>query len=1019
MDNSDRLFFMHVWLLLVSRWLLAVSRGLLNAAGWMIVAMVCSVPAMAVPVAWDQNQGTESQGWLSKRSENFEIFYQPKLATMAQRSLLLAEDVHNELVPFFTSPAGKVTLPSEPTRMVLVDEFDLSNGWATPIPFAQMRLYSSPPQDVNSLESSDDWLHGLIRHEYVHVLHTEMARGSVKISRNVFGRTPLLPFIVPVSPFPHALTPSMLLEGLAVYLETNKDAGYGRLQSSFYSMLMRTEVASGELQSLGEVVVTGRHFPTNRAYLYGAFFVEYLVEEYGENAVRNYLQLYSGQIIAFFMQQSSARRIFRKNFYQLWSDYQQYLIARFTPEIQRLQQQQAQQQLLQHASEIEILAQNIPVMPVFSYYNQQLLALRNNREDRQALEIIPSDPAADIQQLTPEKGIRYIDVADNQTIVAARLLTRASGRVWSDLFIWRENYGWQQLTFDQRFRKARWLNNRQVLASRNIAGISELMLLTLDDEYQLISQQLIWRGQDGDVLGDFDVKQTTDTKGSEVKSTNIKSSDIVAAIKRRGQGWNLELSHFELDSSEITLRWQKITDTRAVENSPEFLANGDIIFSADYHRIFNIYQLTPANGALQQLTYTLSGVFNPQIISNPSGEWLQYARYADDGYQIVQQRPVQTAAGNVADFYGQYNYHYIGPENNADAAAEPGKFYNLSSGAFWRSIRPHTWLPVAISNDDQSRLGVITAGTDALGRHRYSVMVNRDSEQKQWNTQLLYQYDNRWTFLFSRDHDTLSSSRIEDGELVRNIQRDDLWLLQRNIISPLWQDQLRFHLGLVREHKEIVDFPLDRDESLVGAAATFDNRQSFLDVPGVGWGSYADLIVETNDIIASEFDGNVYQGRFAHTFDLPGRAALSYDLAGGVADRGAESFVLGSSSGEEGSLFARNKYRLRGYSSGVQEGHRVFRQSLSLAFPLARIDDNWGLNPLGVADISARIFADHGSAWFRHQDAKPLTGVGVEITTEIVLGYRALLPVKIGYAKGLDEANGSTTHTYLSVGLSL
>lgn len=45
----------------------------------------------------------------------------------------------------------------------------------------------------------------------------------------------------------------------------NKDAGYGRLQSSFYSMLMRTEVASGELQSLGEVVVTGRHFPTNRA----------------------------------------------------------------------------------------------------------------------------------------------------------------------------------------------------------------------------------------------------------------------------------------------------------------------------------------------------------------------------------------------------------------------------------------------------------------------------------------------------------------------------------------------------------------------------------------------------------------------------------------------------------------------------------------------------------------------------------------------------------------------------------
>lgn len=984
---------MHVWLFLISRILTGVTA-------WFGFVVMISSEAVALPVAWDLDREPEPSGWLSKRSENFEIFYQPELAAMAQRSLLLAEDVHKELVPFFTSPAGKVTLPSEPTRMVLVDEFDLSNGWATPIPFAQIRLYSSPPQDVNSLESSDDWLHGLIRHEYVHVLHTEMARGSVKISRNIFGRTPLLPVLVPLSPFPHALTPSMLLEGLAVYLETDKKAGYGRLQSSFYSMLMRSEVASGELLSLGEVVVTGRHFPTNRAYLYGAFFIEFLVSEYGEDAVRNYLQHYSGQVIAFFMQQSSARRIFRKDFYQLWSDYQQYLIARFSPEIQRLQQQQPRRE------SIEILAQKIPVMPVFSHYDQQLLMLRNNREDRQALEVVPSDSAAGAQLLTPEKGIRYIDVADDRTLVAARLLTRASGRMWSDLFIWREHDGWQQITFDQRFRKARWLNNRQLLASRNIAGISELMLLTLGSNFQLISQQLIWRGQDGDVLGDFDVND---------------NADIVAAIKRRGQGWNLELSRLGSEQQRLIPGWQKITDTRAVENSPEFLANGDIIFSADYHRIFNIYQLTPANGELRQLTHTLSGVFNPQIIVDKSGQWLQYARYSDDGYQIVQQRPAPIAAGNVADFSGRYNYRYIGLENNehADVGASSGKFYNLRSRAFWHSIRPHTWLPVAISSDDQNRLGVITAGTDALGRHRYSVMVNHDSEQKQWNTQLLYQYDNRWTLAFSRDHDTVSSYTTENGELVRNIQRDDLWLLQRHMISPVWQDQLRFHLGLVREHKEIVDFPVDRDESLVGVAATFDNRQSFLDVPGVGWGSYADLIIETNDMVASEFDGHIYQGRFVHTFDLPGRAALSYDLAGGVADRGAESFVLGSNSGEESRLFARNKYRLRGYSSGVQEGHRVLRQSLSLAFPLARIEDNWGLNPLGLADVSARIFVDHGSAWFRYQQATPLTGVGVEITTEIVLGYRALLPIKIGYARGLDDAHGSTTQTYLSVGLSL
>ncbi|MDN3685764.1 hypothetical protein QW180_28150 [Vibrio sinaloensis] len=50
--------------------------------------------------------------------------------------------------------------------------------------------------------------------------------------------------------YPHALTPSMMLEGLAVYLETNEKLGYGRLQGSSYAMQMRMEVASGEWKKI-------------------------------------------------------------------------------------------------------------------------------------------------------------------------------------------------------------------------------------------------------------------------------------------------------------------------------------------------------------------------------------------------------------------------------------------------------------------------------------------------------------------------------------------------------------------------------------------------------------------------------------------------------------------------------------------------------------------------------------------------------------------------------------------------
>lgn len=953
-----------------------------------VVAIWClSLTVVAVPVAWDSSE----QQWLSQRSSNFEIFYQAGNEALAEHSLTLAEQVHIELLPFFTDHHGRASLPPEPTRLVLVDDFDFSNGWATPLPFAQIRLYASPPQDVNSLESNDDWLHSLIRHEYVHVLHTEMARALPRLGRNIFGRTPFLPILVPMSPFPHAFTPAMMLEGLAVYLETDKAAGYGRLQSSFYDMLMRTEVASGELQSLGEVVATGRHFPTNRAYLYGAFFIEFLVETYGEDKLKLYLQRYSGELIAFFMQQDTARRVYGKSFNALWQEFQVYLRQRFTPQIAELSQSSVP---------VTVVAEDIPVMPVMAQSQRQLMTVRNNREDQQALQWLSAQGQ---QTLVAQSGMGYIDIASDGRVLVSRLMPYVSGRAWNDLFIWQADRGWRRLTERQRYRKARWLNDSQIIASRNVRGISELVLLNVNEAVSSNRGQLLWRGDYGDVLGDF----------------ALQNGQLVAAIKRPGQGWNLELATLDLSASDDWL-WQAITDTRAVENSPEFLADGRVIFSADYDGVFNIYALTTTTGELQQLTSTLTGAFNPQVIKTDQGVQLYYARYQHDGYQVVAQafEPRQTSSQSIHTFAGRFDYPPVAVPSQPKGVSAVN-IYAPDTVAFWRSIRPHSWLPVFLSNDENDRLGVVTSGNDALGRHRYSLMLNRDRKQQQTNALISYNYDNRWLVTFSREHDTLGRQRSADGQLVDVIQRDDTWLVQRSFLTFAAEDQLHSYIGLVAERKQIVDTSLARNETLFGIAWSFDNRQAFLDVPGVGWGSYADVIIETNDLLESDFSGNRYQGRYAHTFDLPGRVSLTYDGAAGYADPGAETFVLGSENGEENRLFGRNKYRLRGYQSGVQEGHKIHRQSLSMAWPLARIDDNWNLNPVGIADVSASLFVDTGKAWFDHQHRSQLVGIGAELTTELILGYRALAPIKLGFAKGLNKANGATTHIYLSFGLPL
>lgn len=108
-----------------------------------------------------------------------------------------------------------------------------------------------------------------------------------------------------------------------------------------------------------------------------------------------------------------------------------------------------------------------------------------------------------------------------------------------------------------------------------------------------------------------------------------------------------------------------------------------------------------------------------------------------------------------------------------------------------------------------------------------------------------------------------------------------------------------------------------------------------------------------------------------------------------------------------------------GYDQGVQSGHFIHQQTLQLGFPLARIERNWGLNPLGLGDISGRLFIDSGRAWFRQQQRDQLTGIGVEIRSDIILGYRLLAPLTLGLAKGLNPANGEQRQFYLRFGLLL
>ncbi len=925
----------------------------------LFVLGVCGQRVMATPVAWEQPQ----QQWLSQQSQHFTVSFLNGHQHSAARALDIAEQVHSELLPFFKGS------PQQRTELVLVDDYDFSNGWASSQPFAQIRLYIAPPEDVSGLEVYDEWLHTLIRHEYVHIMHMELADGAVSALRKIFGRNLFL--------FPHALTPGLLLEGLAVYLESNKELGYGRLQGSYYEMQMRMQVAAGEVKDLQQVAVASRQWPLNSPYLYGAYFIEYLAATYGEEKLQLFLQRYSRQVLPYFLLNHSAKEVFGKDFISQWGDYQDYLSARFSKQITELKQSAVSGHELYKSLFLQVTASS----------SRGLLVNRHNGEDRANIAVLSAEQGQTPrwQHIVNSKGVTALAEHDTAGLAVSRQVDYADGRTINDLFVY-QHHQWRALSSGQRFRKLRWMpSGKQLLASRKVAGLSELWLLGVQ---QGAAHKRIWQGERGVVLGGFDISADGDY--------------LIAALKRPQQGWNLERLALA-SSTENYLQWQAVSNTKAVENSPVYLPDGRIAFSADYQGVYNIFVLDPQSQRVTQWTREVGGAFLPHW---QQGLGLVYQAYTGNGYSVRHIEQPQSLASFALDSV-QGNYDYPDPVLEKSAKSKIEKY------SPWPTLAPRTWLPLWEFDNLVSRAGMSFYGADALGRHNYQLAADWDFNNQFANYNLNYQYDNRWLVSALREHNFQQLSL--SGQRGYFISQDDLLSVQRRNLWPLWEDQLRLHSAMVLDKTRLLAQPAfinqgqyqSSNETLLGLALTFDNRQWYLNVPGVGWGTYMDLLVETNTPFNSDYSGQKYQGQWSMTLDLSGRSTLTARLAAGYADSDAKAFSLGGHDlSEEMLLFARDRQGLRGYDAGVQVGHRYATQRLQFNTWLGRVERNWSLLPLGLGDISGALFVDSGAAWNGGAQRKQLTGIGSELTAGLKLGYKLSLPVTFGVAKGLDNESG-------------
>ncbi len=911
--------------------------------------------------------------WKTIESDHLFVHYADGNKQLAERAAAIAEVAHKTL---------SVELnwqPVEKTHIVISDETDRPNGFASPIYFNHTVLFLAPPSSVNTLEDFDDWLSTLIIHEYTHIIHLDKSSGSPEYLRKIFGRFFLL--------FPNVFQPAWVTEGLATYKETYIDRGVGRGQSAMFKSMMREELANG-LQPIAHVNLPVSTWPAGTTrYLYGVYFMIFLAEQYGEEKMYQWVENYSDNLLPFFIN-TNAENSFDRDMSDLWKEYTQWLTSRFQPKIEEIKFKgiKAGSQISEHAYRTD------SVRAISTVHGDEVYYVRNNGYKRASL--IWLDSTGDSKELEIN-GAADIDVHAVSGILIAQDEYCNNYTIFKDIYIVDNNLNkLKRITKCGRYLYASWHpDGKDIFAVHHDKTYFELHLLNS----QGLLQEILWQADKDQIIGQIDVSPDGES--------------IVASVWRKGDGWNIE------EYSLVEKVWEKITTGVSIAAYPQYSSGGDIIFSMESEGVYNLHRYSNKTERIVKISNVLGGAFQSSQVKDNGAVY--YVGYSAEGYAIYKLNDSAVIASTpLKDNHLQAINYSVSAHKQSDYSA-------------FSNMYPRWWFPSLAFSEQRSEFGLTTTGADALGIHNYSLTATYDFKLEKPAGQLSYTYADR-----------LYLSAVKLNEIIIDSNDDVDRVFNRSIVSTVvafpdnyLQQQSNLLFSVVYDKAEddelaVGAVPLDDfEDHLLGVAWLYNSADLNPLSISLNDGMNLRLVAEDSDTLNSDFTGQVYTLDWKQYIRVGREDVIALRFYQGWGSGQPRLFKLGGvgSNDDAVSIFfgsnnqpvfnARN-YALRGYKEGRVElrGRRAQILSGEWRFPLQRIEQGIMAPPVGIMQWFGTVFAETGSAY---QDLPETyySSAGLELTADVNVFYGLTLRTRAGYAHGFDNDIGDDVF-YLRIGSS-
>ncbi len=928
---------------------------------------------------------------------HFSIHFHQGEEGMARRLAAIAEDVWRRLEP----PLG--VRPPPHTEVVLADWTELSNGFATPVPYDTVVVTAAWPSGAEFIGRTDDWLRLVFTHEFTHIVHLDRSEGWARAVRQVFGRLPLA--------FPNVYLPEWQIEGLATY-EESALTGEGRLHAGDFGAIVDEAARCGRFEPLDRVNGGVSAWPSDYgAYAYGAGFHRYLADRFGLESLAALAAVTARRVP--YTASRAFDEVYGESLGVLWREYQN-ASSRAGAAIDNDPTPAAGARRLTRQG-------FIVAGPRFDRFSraQRIIYSARGPDGFPTLYAVPTDGSR--PTALAERYLGSTTGLTDRTMYFDQLELRRSSGLYGDLYALDRATG----RVSRLTQEARLLDpdaspdGATLVAVQSRPGRRNLVTIALTS-------------------GSLRPVTLVSQPDTQFNTPRWSPDGRLIAAERHRPGHQSEIVVVDPASRSVRIVASE-TDTRFV--TPAWRPDGRAIVAAADVREgpFNLYEISLdalPSAPLRQLSHTTGGAMAPDV--SPDGAAIVFVGYTVDGFDVFMEPypPAdRTLSSNPSD--------RVEPRSDQGGAAPTPPLPEAAAASVryspFHTLKPTSWFPTVQSDGHQVRIGAGTSGTDVLGYHSYQVSsswlaaapagaTTPNRRTPDWTAAYAYQ---RWqlTPFASASSATSFFAGGADAAGVPLTATERERQIQVGVL--LGVAHVRTSQRALTSYSLASDELSAGDERLTVRRAAWRAGWSFTSARqygysvspegGIAFGATIEVVRQalgaSADADAVTADGRMYWSPFGRHQVLAVRLAAGRSSGDPILRR---TFHLGGAQSNGSTLdFGRNAISLlRGFESDTFAGNHVALVNADYRFPLARPQRGHGTWPVLVHTVHAAVFADMGHAWTRSFTAADLkASVGAELSAKVVAGYWFPLTATAGAAWGRDGSgvvrNGASIYVRL------